>query len=152
MHVGLGSKYASVAGLSAYKDIFLGILWNVWNILSVEQLWATFSKLFLKTLSMFFCICSWSILFLVWSHFICHLSKINICKLEFQKKLFRGKIFYLKFLKSFSSILKKKGNLTNIKCKNYLQNFWKFLSWMLEFFRKACVHYFLSNFYFFIKW
>ena len=40
------SKCASVACLSGYKGIFLGILWNVHNILSVEQLWTTFSKLF----------------------------------------------------------------------------------------------------------
>ena len=46
LDVWLSSKYASAAGLSAYKDIFLGILWNVQNILSVEQLWTTFSKLF----------------------------------------------------------------------------------------------------------
>ena len=31
---------------SSYKDIFLGDFWNFQNILSVEQLWTTFSKLF----------------------------------------------------------------------------------------------------------
>ena len=34
----MGSKYASVAGLSSYEDTFLGIFLNFQNILSVQQL------------------------------------------------------------------------------------------------------------------
>ena len=34
----MGSKYASVAGLSSYEDTFLGLFFNFQNILSVQQL------------------------------------------------------------------------------------------------------------------
>ena len=44
-NVPLSPKYTSVAGLSATKDIFLGIFWNFQNILSVQQLWTTLLKL-----------------------------------------------------------------------------------------------------------
>ena len=38
IHVRLSSKYASVAGFSSYKDIFLGIFFNFQNILLVEHM------------------------------------------------------------------------------------------------------------------
>ena len=44
--VRLSSKCVSVAGLSSYKDVFLGMFRNFLNILSVEQMLTTASKLF----------------------------------------------------------------------------------------------------------
>ena len=50
------SKYAAVAGLSSYKDIFQVIFWNSPNILLVEQLRLPLSSLifFLETFSSLF--------------------------------------------------------------------------------------------------
>ena len=38
--------FFNVVGLSSYKDIFWGILWNFLKILSAEQLWINTPKLF----------------------------------------------------------------------------------------------------------
>ena len=46
LDVPLSSNYASVASLSSYKAIFVRRFWNFQNILSVQQLWTTSSKLF----------------------------------------------------------------------------------------------------------
>ena len=70
--VRLSSKCVSVAGLSSYKDVFLGMFRNFLNILSVEQMWTTASKL----LDVFFL----NFFFFVWSHFTCRLTKTNTVK------------------------------------------------------------------------
>ena len=70
--VRLSSKCVSVAGLSSYKDVFLGMFRNFLNILSVKQMWTAASKL----LDVFFL----NFFFLVWSHSTCRLTKTNTVK------------------------------------------------------------------------
>ena len=134
----------SVAGLSACKDIFLEICWNFQNILSVEQLWITFSKLFndfVEALSYFFLKLSLPCLKLF--HLSCQ-------KLIFENKtlknnqfswnsyhgdrMFAVRYFNSNLRRACSTFKKKQKRAIQRRSneKEYLQNFRKFLPWMLD--------------------
>ena len=106
------------AGFSSYRDVFPRISWNLQNILTVEQLWTTSSKLFIKTSPKPFCIFSWNFLFFfVWIHFTCFLSKTNILEPDFEKQSIFFKTITLKTEVLLVFQKYKKGDPTKIKWK-----------------------------------